>query len=453
MRTIFLHVIRLITIATLTAFSGFAADLQLTLETDHRFYPEGRPSELFVEARIVVEPSAIQSEELTSPRNVVIVMDRSGSMSGEPIQFLRAAVLDIVASLSARDTLAIVAFGSEVETLIPANRVDKVREMTGRIAQIEAAGGSALYDALSQGAAQIRRFAASSTSNDLVLITDGPATKGPREFDDFRGLVESFARDRIRVSTIGLGKAFDEDLLSMIARTGNGRFSYCAQAGSVAETMAALVTNHIPPVVRDLSLTVTFKDFCNELDSHGSFPAETTRSTITYQIPYLGVGQTLSLISSARIKNLYAATGHQPNAIQASLTWSDVDPASAKPRDTLNRAIALRFAAGSDIVRGSVQISAFRGAVDALIQDGMQEAIEQIDEGDLKHALKTLQRTRTRVRELTVEHDDEGLRQRLNDLDTYLTELESRGLSQLDRKILRSGVSNQFDSPSPEAVP
>lgn len=453
MRIVNSPVIRLFAFSLFSALLGFASDLQLDLETDHRFYPEGRSSELFVEARIIVTPTAPNDQALTSSRNVVLVVDRSGSMSGKPIQFLRAAILDIITSLSARDTLAVVAFGSEVETIIPAHRVDQVLTMTDRIAKIEAAGGSALYDALSQGAAQIRRFAASASSNDLVLITDGPATKGPREFDDFRGLIESFARESIRVSTIGLSQAFDEDLLSMIARTGNGRFNYCTQPENIATTLAALVSNQVPSVVRDLHLTITFKDFCNELDSHGPFPAEVTRSSVTYQIPYLGSGQSLSLISSAHIKNLYAATGHQPNAIQASLTWADAAPSIAKTTQTLNRTIDLRFAADLDIVRDSVQISAFRGAVDALIQDGMQEAIAQIDQGNLKRALKILQRTRSRVRELTVEHDDDGLRERLANLDTYLTELESRGLDQLDRKILRTGLSNRFDPPVPDPAP
>ena len=442
-----------------------ATELQLELATDRAFYAPDTKSKFFVEARITpnipVQDASATNPPTAATRNVVLVLDRSGSMAGAPIQNLRTAAANALASLSDRDTLAIIAFGSEVETVIAATRVDQARGLVDRITRIEPAGGAALYDALNQGAAQLRRFAATADTSDLILVIDGPATRGPREADDFLRLARTFAREGVRLSAIGLGSDFDEDLLANIARAGNGRFSYAAGPADLDGSLQSMLTLPDQVIARNLMVELAFADYCNELTAHGWTAADATNSTVTFSVPYLQTGQTLSLISSARIWNTWAASGQQPAVVTATLTWQDAGAAPNDAVQTTTQTVAMNFervgtfnpAYRNDTGDGlptyddSTRITILRRVIDTLISDSMQEAIEHIDTGHFGRAIRELRRTRSDVRFYAKKYEDEGIEERLGHLDAYLNEIEARGINQLDRKILRSGLSNRFEPP------
>ncbi|WP_221032784.1 vWA domain-containing protein [Actomonas aquatica] len=424
------------------------AELQLELSSERGFYPEATESEIFVAARILPPPAPANARP--APRNLALVLDVSGSMAGEPIQALRTATLATLDRLQDHETLAVVAFGSEVSTPLPATRVDQARTQTDALTQLEPAGGAALYDALNQGAAQLRRFATPTTRDELILLVDGPPTRGPREADDFLRLASALAREGIRLTTIGLGADFDEDLLAALARTGGGRFLYAPTPADLQSTLAQAVTTSTAtaPVARDLTLTLTFKPYFNTLNPHGRIPAESTPTQLTYSLPDLAPGQPVALLASATIWNAYAAVGHQPAAVTAQLTWRDLNAPADAPARTTSADLDLRFSADARTVKESTHDETFRLAVDTLITDGLQDAIGHIDDGDFNRAQRTLRRTRTRVHDLAVTREDDAIAARLVALDTYLAEVAARGLNQLDRKILRSGLSNAFAPPA-----
>src|SRR5688572_16945035 len=115
------------------------AQPEITLEalTDHKFYRESVDNEVYVEARIMVPrpPTA------ASTRNVVLVLDRSGSMAGESIAEMRRGAIAAIEALAESDFVAVVLFGSEIETLIEAQRRDQITDLAAHIARIAPAGG------------------------------------------------------------------------------------------------------------------------------------------------------------------------------------------------------------------------------------------------------------------------------------------------------------------------
>ncbi|GAB5560779.1 MAG: VWA domain-containing protein [Synoicihabitans sp.] len=428
-------------------------DVHLSIASERKFYKADTTSEFFVETIVSAGSVTSQSTAPQKARSFVLVLDQSGSMAGPRINAVRQALNQTITGLRAHDIISVVAFGSEVKTLVDASRIDQIRKPADISSQLQPAGGAALFDALSQGAAQARRFVASATTTDLILVTDGPATKGPREADDFISLINSFVGEGIRVSTIGLGDAFEEDLLSNMARAGNGRFALATEPAQLPEVLHPLTSHSSPVVARDLVVTLDFRGFCDQLEAHGAFLADATSSSITFRLPYLFENQSISLLASARIWNSYAANGHQPSVVSANLSWIPENADATTPRQSRSAALPMRFETDPEIIRDSIQLGPFRRAVDALIGDGMQETIELIDKGNLKRALQHLRRTRSQVADLVEELDDDGLRERLSHLDAYVDDVETRGLGQLDRKILRSGLSNRFDPPTPAKSP
>ncbi len=413
--------------------SGEGRDVSLEAATDHGFYWEGANSEVYVEARIrATAPAA--NIATAAVRNLVLVVDRSGSMAGARLQALRGALAAVVDSLAERDTFAVVAFGSEVETVVPAQRRDQAGDVETIFAQLQPAGGAALYDALNQGAAQLRRYSGSTTINHLVLVTDGAPTKGPREPDDFYRLAEVFAREGITLSTIGIGDEFDEDLLAGLARAGNGRFRFVDEPAKLRDAMLADVAPLESAVARDAELTITFKPYCSEIMSHGWELATIEGGSVTYHFPHLFADQDLVVLASGRVR-ASSANGVLRDAIEVRLRWRSPDGVAHEATQRLH----LRFLVDAAGIRESASASVFRTAARKTISEGMQDAIEQLDRGDFRRALRALRHARGDVRDLNANLNDEAITAMIRRLETYLADVEARGLNQLDRKILRSG--------------
>ena len=123
-------------------------------------------------------------------------------MAGAAIIHTRKALVETLNSLSNRDVVSLITYGSTVDAVIEAHRLDGLSNRNILIQQIEAEGGSAQYEALNVAAAQLRRFLNPDSINRILFLTDGQATIGPREDDDFIRLAESFAREGISVLSL-----------------------------------------------------------------------------------------------------------------------------------------------------------------------------------------------------------------------------------------------------------
>ncbi len=421
---------------------GQEAALRLEAETARSIYSSYATSALYVEARIAAPATATQ--DATVVRNVAFVLDASGSMAGEPAQALRQALSVALGTLAPGDFVSVVVFGSEAATLQPAVGREELVTVDELLAKIEPAGGAALYDALNQGAAQLRRNAANATLNHLVLVTDGPATKGPRERSDFVKLVEAFGGEGITVSTIGLGAEFEEDLLAEMARIGRGGFRFAPAPGELAGALLADLATLRPPVASEVVLTIDFSYNCEDVEAVGWTPATVDDRTVTYRFPAVAAGQMHKVLAGARL------SPGSPGSTVATvrLHWREV--ADGTEHD-LKQRVDVWFDGGTWPARKSANIAVMRSAAGAIVSEGMQRAIERLDKGDLRRAMRELRRARQEVDLLNDDLRDPEIAAKLAVFDIYLAEVEARGLNQFDRKLLRSGLHNQFDIPTEES--
>lgn len=412
----------------------------LEAKTDRKFYRELSSSEIHVQARIVPEAGASAAPAV---RNVVFLLDRSGSMAGEPIAALRRATAEALGTLAESDIVSVVLFGSEVETLIEAQRRDQLKDLDARIAQIEPAGGAALYDGLNQAAAQLRRHATPATRNQLILVTDGPPTKGPRETEDFAKLAEVFAREGILVSTIGLGAEFNEDMLAAMARAAHGRFRYAAEPGDLRAALLAEVTPRPVLVGTDAVLTIEFKRLARKLRFYTWRQPAIESTTVIWRFPQLFSDQPLTLLASAELDSFYARM-EVADFATVRLRWKS---AEGEPRESV-KPIGAQFSRDGLDLRGTLDAGVAQIGALAIVREGLQRAIEQLDKKDMSRAFRELRVARNNVRDLNFDLDDARLAEIVRLLDAYLTMSERGAVATLNRKDLRSGLRGLFDPPA-----
>ncbi len=93
-----------------------------------------------------------------TPVNVVLVLDKSGSMSGQKIARAKQAAISALGRLNANDIVSVVTYDSTVHVLVPATKLSDIGRIRNRIQSIEANGSTALFAGVSKGVAELRKF-------------------------------------------------------------------------------------------------------------------------------------------------------------------------------------------------------------------------------------------------------------------------------------------------------
>jgi len=149
-----------------------------------------------------------------TPVNVAIVLDKSGSMTGEKIEHAKEAAIMAIRRLRKDDIVSVVVYDTTVNVLVPATKLSNKESIANTIRSIKSGGNTALFAGVSRGANEVRKFLAKNRVNRVILLSDGLANVGPSAPSDLAELGDSLGREGISVTTIGLGLGYNEDLMT-----------------------------------------------------------------------------------------------------------------------------------------------------------------------------------------------------------------------------------------------
>lgn len=155
--------------------------------------------------------------------NLCIVIDRSGSMSGEKLEQAKRSCVDIYERLSPADRLTVLAFDTEVVSVVnPQTPPASIKE---RILSLTTGGQTDLSKGWYLGLLELQTYATDKHLNRLILLSDGQANSGEQK-PSVLGSESSRAHNELAIttSTIGIGKDFQEDILAALAHESGGRF-------------------------------------------------------------------------------------------------------------------------------------------------------------------------------------------------------------------------------------
>jgi Ca-activated chloride channel family protein len=166
------------------------------------------------------------------PQALALVLDRSGSMSGQPLHEARRCAEYVVGRLRPTDSMSLVQFDNRVQRLWPAVPVSDGVALRVAIAGIEAGGNTNLHGGWMEGADSLSDIAGQGLKR-VILLSDGQANEGLTDHDAIAAQCAQLAARGITTSTYGLGRSFNEDLMVAMARAGGGNHYY----GETAEDL------------------------------------------------------------------------------------------------------------------------------------------------------------------------------------------------------------------------
>lgn len=189
------------------------------------------------------------------PRDVVLVLDRSGSMGGQKIVAARRAAARIVDTLTSADRFAVLAFDNVVET--PPDLADGLIDATDGhrfraveyLARLDARGGTEMLPPLLRAAGLLAGNDA-ERERVLVLVTDGQVGN---EDQILRELATRLPD--VRIHTVGIDVAVNEGFLRRLATVGGGHCELVESEDRLDEAMEAIHRRIGTPLVTDLAVT------------------------------------------------------------------------------------------------------------------------------------------------------------------------------------------------------
>lgn len=153
------------------------------------------------------------------PRGALaLVIDNSGSMSGEKIAICKAAAQEAVKVLGDVDYIGVVGFNGASFEVVPMQSAKRRNRIINQISKLGSGGGTNMYPGMEDGLRMLERATEASIKH-MIVLTDGQTQPGR-----FRELVQQISDRGITISTVAVGNDADLRLLQDIATGGNGKF-------------------------------------------------------------------------------------------------------------------------------------------------------------------------------------------------------------------------------------
>lgn len=194
--------------------------------------------------------SAIASEfDHNLPLNLCLILDKSGSMSGQPIKTVIQAVEGLLDQLKPGDRLSVVAFANSAEVIVPNQVIKDTQSLKSQIRNnLSANGGTLIAEGLQLGITEMLK-GTKGTVSQAFLLTDGHGENGLRIWkweitpDDNKRCLElayKATRLNLTINTLGFGNGWNQDLLEKIADVGGGTLAHIEHSEQAVEQFSRI---------------------------------------------------------------------------------------------------------------------------------------------------------------------------------------------------------------------
>jgi Ca-activated chloride channel family protein len=200
----------------------------------------------------VTPPAVEQAEQKPLPREVIFVIDNSGSMGGTSIVQAKASLIYALGRLQPNDRFNVIRFDHTMDVLfadpVPADS-EHLGQAKSFVGALEARGGTEMVPAM-RAALTDRSSDSASRVRQVVFLTDGAIGNEQQLFDTITAM-----RGRSRVFMVGIGSAPNTFLMTRAAELGRGTFTHIGSVEQVEERMRGLFAKLESPVVTGLTAT------------------------------------------------------------------------------------------------------------------------------------------------------------------------------------------------------
>lgn len=374
-----------------------------------------------------VDPEAIERP----PLELVLALDTSGSMYGEPIEQLLEGVRALRDVLEPGDRLSLVTYSDEAEVRFESWGPELRESLDGELRLVSAGGQTNLHDGLATAFRVAEAHQEAGAQTRVLLLSDGVANVGIESRERITALAAAYARRGIGLTTIGVGSEFDVRLMRALGEVGAGSFYFVEDPVALREVFVEEARSFLYPIALDARIDVRVSAGWRIHGVYGTNGWRGGRSEGQVELPMLFVAgrrNAAAPVAEGRrggggaILVELAPDGAPPAGAVAVLELSFTDPRSGERRTQ-----TVEVAGPGAEVPGEgwyTSMTVEKGFALLYVYRGLHIAAEQAAMGDLGTARGVLEAIETNVTAWLRSHDDPDIEDDLRWIEAFRTVLE-----------------------------
>lgn len=194
------------------------------------------------------------------PLNLVLLLDNSGSMErADRVRIVREALRVLATQLQPQDKLSVITFARTARLVADGIAGDKANEVMEQVGGLTPQGGTNLEDAMNLAYQTAARHYVGTGVNRVVLLTDGAANLGAVAPEALQQKVTAQRQQGVALDCFGIGwEGFNDDLLEVLSRNGDGRYGFINSPEEAATDFAAQLAGALQVAASDVKVQVEF---------------------------------------------------------------------------------------------------------------------------------------------------------------------------------------------------
>jgi Ca-activated chloride channel homolog len=194
------------------------------------------------------------------PVNLIAVVDKSGSMNGEPLELVRQSLVEVAQQLHAGDQMTIVLYGDRAHVHLDTTKADRggVATIISSIGAIRSSGSTSMEAGLRLGYSIANATApAFKGRTRLLLFTDERPNTDATDAASFMGMATTASREGVGLTTIGVGVQFGAELATKISSVRGGNLYFIRDTADVQSLFENQLDYMVSELAHDLTISIT----------------------------------------------------------------------------------------------------------------------------------------------------------------------------------------------------
>ncbi len=330
--------------------------------------------------------------QVRPPVSLAIVIDRSGSMEGEPLSNAKAAAARLVDQLAPGDAFTVVTYSSSDEIVMPMSRATSDNKAIARtkIMQIWDDGNTCISCGIERGASQLLETPVRGGVRRMVLISDGQANTGLYDRGELAQLATETAARGMSISTVGVGLDFDEVTMMNLADVGHGNYYFVEDTAKLGDMFARELSGLGTTVGADARLIVDPAPGVYIEEAYG-YQLLRQGSRVVVSLPDLRADKPLKVVFRTTLPAVLGAR----EVAKLELHWRHVSDGAA---DLATAQVATVVTTDQAAVTKSIDINATTAIEQARTARVLEDATTIYERDGYEAAQRVLDRHRNAVR-------------------------------------------------------
>lgn len=373
------------------------------------------PQKLYLMARF--EAGEGPDDALRRPLNLSLVIDKSGSMAGDKIDYTRQAAQFLVQHLGANDIFSIVLYNDKVETLVPPEKVSNKDSISQLLDRVRVRGTTNLSGGWLEGCMHVANNLSASSLNRVILMSDGLANRGVTDAATLITMAKQKRGEDVSTTTMGLGKDFNEDLMMEMANSGGGAFYFIESPEVTPEIFQEELSGLLNVVGQNLTITLKTEGEVTTVRQLNAYPAEVVGHSTGFRLGDIFAHEVKTLVLELSIPAM-ATIGEA----QIATLRFDYDEIIKGTSTHKTEEFPIKINVSAEAKKSAPNEEVAQSVLLLQAAQARRDAVKAADKGDYEQASAVLRSVAQSIDESQVINDE--LREEKEALLTQATKLE-----------------------------